>query len=122
MAPVSDDKIMTDIKRILMVPDDYDVFDLNLIIQVNSVFSTLQQLGVGPKEAFLVVDMQETWTDFFGEEPNRKNLMAVKTYMGLRVRLLFDPPTTSFALDAIKEQIKELEWRLNVQAEEGEVK
>lgn len=117
MALVSNDVIMDDIKRILLIPEDYNVFDLNVLIGVNSVFSTLQQLGVGPKEAFIILDGTETWTEFFGDTPEQKNLMAVKTYVGLRVKILFDPPTTSFALDALKEQCKELEWRLQVQAE-----
>lgn len=117
MAVVSDDIIMNDIKRILLIPSEYDVFDLNVIIGVNSVFSTLQQLGVGPKEAFHILDGTETWGEFFGDTPEQKNLMAVKSYVGLRVKILFDPPNTSFALDALKEQCKELEWRLQVQAE-----
>lgn len=119
MAQLSDDKIMTDIKKVLQLPADYDVFDLDMKIGIDTAFSTLQQLGVGPAEAFMIDTGEETWTEFFGEVPEKKNLNAVKTYIQLRVRVLFDPPTSSFALDSLKEQIKELEWRLNVQAEKG---
>lgn len=117
MAPLSDGKIMTDIKKVLQLPADYDVFDLDMKLGIDTAFSTLQQLGIGPEEAFTIDDGEETWEQFFEGVPEKKNLNAVKSYIQLRVRLLFDPPTSSFALDSLKEQIKEFEWRLNVQAE-----
>lgn len=117
MAPISKDVILDDIKKILQLPADYDVFDLDMKIGIDSAFSTLQQLGVGPEEAFTVEDGTETWSQFFQGVPEQKNLKAVKTYIQLRVRVLFDPPTNSFGLESLKEQIKELEWRLSVQAE-----
>lgn len=117
MAPISKDVILDDIKKILQLPADYDVFDLDMKIGIDSAFSTLQQLGVGPEEAFTVEDGTETWSQFFQGVPEQKNLKAVKTYIQLRVRVLFDPPSNSFGLESLKEQIKELEWRLNVQAE-----
>lgn len=117
MSLVSDNVILNDVKKLLQIPTDYDVFDLDISIHINSSFSTLQQLAVGPSTAFSVVDGSETWDQFFGDSKNKENLNAVKTYVGLRTRLLFDPPTNSFGLESIKEQIKELEWRLNVQAE-----
>lgn len=117
MNAISNDVIMDDIKKILQLPTDYDVFDLDMKIGIDSAFSTLQQLGVGPEEAFTVEDGNETWSQFFQDVPEQKNLKAVKTYIQLRVRVLFDPPTNSFGLESLKEQIKELEWRLSVQAE-----
>lgn len=117
MTAISNDVIMDDIKKILQLPTDYDVFDLDMKIGIDSAFSTLQQLGVGPEEAFTVEDGTETWSQFFQGVPEQKNLKAVKTYIQLRVRVLFDPPTNSFGLESLKEQIKELEWRLSVQAE-----
>lgn len=117
MSPISTDVILDDIKKVLQLPADYDVFDLDMKIGIDTAFGTLQQLGIGPKDAFTVEDGTETWSQFFQDVPEQKNLNGVKTYIQLRVRLLFDPPTNSFGVESIKEQIKELEWRLNVQSE-----
>jgi hypothetical protein len=92
----------------------YDAFDPDLIMHINGVFSTLNQLGVGPDEGFMITGDQETWDTFLGTDPK---LNQVKTYVYLRVRLLFDPPQTAFLADAYAKQIEQLEWRLNVQAE-----
>lgn len=106
--------ILNSTKKILGISEDYDVFDLDIMTHLNSAFSTLQQLGVGPIEGFMIEDDVPTWDTFLGSD-NRLN--AVKTYVYLRVRLLFDPPTVGFVLTALKEQQQELEWRLNVAAE-----
>lgn len=104
------DSILGTTKKALGLPDEYDVYDLDVIMHINSVFATLHQLGVGPLDAAFVIDSKDNkWSDFFGDE---KNVNSVKSYMYLKVRLAFDPPSTSFAIDAVKEQIKELEWRL----------
>jgi hypothetical protein len=107
--------ILTSTKKILGVPEDYTVFDQDIITHINSVFSTLTQLGVGPAEGFLIEDEGADWFEFIGDDPQ---LNAVKTYVFLRVRQLFDPPTTSYLITAFNEQIKELEWRLNSYREE----
>lgn len=108
------ESILKSTKKNLNLPDDYDVFDPDVIMHINSVFSTLHQLGLGPAQGFEIEDDQAVWNDFtLGSLP----LNAVKTYIFLRVRLLFDPPATSFHIQALKEQILELEWRLNVQRE-----
>ena len=109
-----DDSILNSTKKILGLSEEYDVFDLDVITHINSVFSTLEQLGVGPAGGFMIEGDTETWASFFGPDPR---LNAVKSYVYLRVRLLFDPPATSFAVSAMQEQIKELEWRLNVAAD-----
>jgi hypothetical protein len=106
--------ILDSTKKAIGVGFDYDVFDHDIIMHINSVFSTLSQLGVGPAEGFMIEGDQEEWDTFLGGD---RNLNAVKNYVYLRVRLLFDPPSTSFLLSATQEQIKELEWRLNVYAE-----
>ena len=111
------DKILESVKKVLGLATDYDVFDQDLILHINSVFSTLNQLGIGPQQGFMIEDDEATWESFLGTDKRFNN---VKTYIYLRVRLLFDPPGTSFAIDAIKEQIKELEWRLNAQREDEE--
>lgn len=107
--------ILTSVKKNLGIAAEYEVFDPDILLYINGVFSTLNQLGVGPEDGFVIEDDSATWDDFLGDDPR---LNHVRTYMTLRVRILFDPPQTSYAQEAIKEQIKEHEWRLNVQREE----
>lgn len=108
--------ILTSTKKILGLDADYTAFDLDVITHINSVFSTLTQLGVGPVAGFMIEDETADWSDFIPIDDIQYN--SVKTYMYLRVRMLFDPPSTSFVIAALNEQIKELEWRLNVHREE----
>jgi len=111
------ESILTSVKKILGIDDGYVVFDVDVTLHINSVFSTLQQLGIGPAEGFAIEDDTATWDDFLdGSLP----FNAVKTYVCLRVKLLFDPPTTSYFIEAIEKQVKELEWRLNSVREETE--
>lgn len=105
------DSILTSIKKNLGVEDDYEVFDPDIIMYINSAFSTLNQLGVGPDEGFMIEDKTATWSTFLGTDPR---LNAVKTYVQLRTKMLFDPPQTSYLLAAMEKQIQEHEWRLNV--------
>ena len=107
--------ILTSTKKLLGIPEDYTVFDLDVITHVNSAFSTLTQLGVGPPEGFMIEDDSAVWTDFIVDDFQYN---AVKTYISLRVKQVFDPPATSYLISAFNEQIKELEWRLNVHREE----
>lgn len=109
--------ILDSTKKSLNLAADYTAFDEDIIMHINSVFSTLCQLGVGPEVGFMIEDKDTTWDAFLGSDP-RWN--AVKSYVFLRVKLLFDPPATGFGTEAMKEQIKELEWRLNVQREDSE--
>ena len=111
-----DESILLTIKKILGVPEDYKVFDVDLIVHINSVLLILQQLGVGPKSGFSITGTEETWSDFF---TNPENLEAVKSYVGIKTKLLFDPPDSSFVLDSYKTLANELEWRLNVQVDPG---
>lgn len=108
------DSILNSTKKALGLDPDYDVFDLDVIMHINTVFGTLNQLGVGPDAGFMIDGDSDTWVSFLGTDPR---LNQVKTYVYLRVRLLFDPPGTAFLMEASKAQIQELEWRLNVQAE-----
>lgn len=108
------DSILTSIKKILGIDENYTIFDPDIIVHINSVFSTLNQLGIGPEAGFAIEDADPTWADFLDDDPR---LNSVKTYVYLRVRLLFDPPTTSYLITALQEQARELEWRLNVQRE-----
>lgn len=106
--------ILDSIKKVLGLESDYTAFDPDILMHINSVFSTLNQLGIGPEAGFMIEDSTPTWDAFLGD--NLK-LNAVKSYVFLRVRMLFDPPQTSFTIDAMKTQIQELEWRLNVERE-----
>lgn len=109
------DSILDTTKKLLGFESDYTAFDLDIIVHINTVFSTLQSLGVGPSEGYSIMDKEATWTEYSGLE----NMMnAVKSYMFIRVRLMFDPPTSSFHLESLKKQAEEIEWRLHVQAEE----
>lgn len=108
------DSILTSIKKLLGIMDDYTHFDTDIVMHINTAFLTLTQLGVGPKTGFMITGKSEAWDDFISED---MSFEAVKTYIYLRVRLLFDPPQSSFVIEAINRSISELEWRLNIQAE-----
>jgi len=107
--------ILTSTKKILGIAEDYTVFDLDIITHINTAFSTLTQLGVGPANGFMIEDAEAEWTDFIN---NDLQYNSVKSYVFLRVRQLFDPPQTSYLIAATQKQIEELEWRLNVHREE----
>lgn len=107
--------ILTSTKKILGIAEDYTVFDLDIITHINTAFSTLTQLGVGPVEGFMIEDASVEWNDFIIDDLQYN---SVKSYVFLRVRQLFDPPTTSYLISAVDQQIKELEWRLNSHREE----
>lgn len=106
--------ILTETKKVLGVAEDYTAFDADILMHINSVFSTLTQLGIGPTNGFSIEDKEATWDAFLGSD---LNLNQIKSYMYLRVRLLFDPPGTSFLGDALDKQRIELEWRLHVYRE-----
>lgn len=112
-----DKSILTEIKKMLGIPEDDTPFDVDIIININTAISTLTQLGVGPKAGFSVIDKSNTWEEFVGSE-DYVRFIAIKTYIYLKVKQVFDPPTNSAAIEAISNNIKELEWRLNVNAEE----
>ena len=109
--PVVEDSILDTTKKVLGIEQPYTIFDTDIIMHINSVFTILTQLGVGPDEGFMIEDNTKTWSNFIGEV---KIINAVKSYMYLRVRHLFDPPATSFAIAANEKQYAEFEWRLNV--------
>ena len=108
------DSILVSIKKLLGNTEEYKYFDPDIIMHINSAFSILKQLGVGPKEGFMVTGESETWQDFLGEE-HMKDLNEVQIYVYLRVKLGFDSSSlTGSVLDSINKQISELEWRMNV--------
>lgn len=105
------DSILTSIKKLLGISEDYTQFDDDIIMHINTVFLNLTQLGVGPEEGFLIEDDVAEWEDFI--EDNAQ-LQAVKSYVYLKVKLLFDPPLSSSVIESMNRMIAELEWRLNV--------
>lgn len=113
MVGATTDSILDKTKKLLGIEADYPAFDVDIIMHINTVFSTLSELGIGPVDGFLIEDNTTQWSAFIVDKPY---LNQVRSYMYLRVRLLFDPPTTSFAIEAIKNQITEFEWRLSLYA------
>ena len=107
------ESILTSIKKLLGISKDYTQFDDDIIMHINTVFLNLTQLGVGPKEGFVIEDDSSEWTDFV-DVNNNAQLHAIKTYIYLKVKLLFDPPLSSSVIESTNHMISELEWRLNV--------
>ena len=103
------DSILTSIKKLLGVAEDYTLFDPDIVIHINTAFMNLLQLGVGPEEGFSINGSEAEWSDFMG---TRADIEAIKSYIYLKVRLIFDPPQTGYLIDAINKQILEYEWRL----------
>ena len=108
------ESILISIKKMLGITKEYDHFDNDLIMHINSVFMILTQLGVGPSSGFIITGEYETWDAFL---PEGQNLESVKSYMYMKVRLLFDPPSSSIVMECMNRMISELEWRLKVEAE-----
>lgn len=108
------ESILTSIKKLLGITEDYDHFDPDIIMHINSAFMILTQLGVGPSEGFIIEDETTTWFDFVADN---SKIEGVKSYVYLKVKLLFDPPTSGIVTESMNRMINELEWRLNVNAE-----
>lgn len=111
-----EDSILVTIKKLIGFDEDYTQFDLDIITAINSTFMVLNQLGVGPNKCFSITDKTATWSDFMSDETN---LEAVKSYMQIKVRMLFDPPSSSFLIEAMNKQAQEYEWRLNITSDKS---
>ena len=112
------ESILTSVKKLLGIPKEYEHFDADLIMHINSVFMILTQLGVGPAEGFTIMDEDATWDEFIQD---KKTIESVKSYMYLKVKLLFDSNTLSSAvIESMNRLISEFEWRLNVAADSAE--
>lgn len=105
------DSILNSIKKLLGIMDDYTCFDQDILLQINTALSVLTQVGVGPETGFFVEDANAIWDDFIPDDPR---LGMVKTYVFLKVKLAFDPPTSSAVLTSYEQLSKEYEWRLQV--------
>lgn len=112
------ESILTSVKKMLGIDDTYEYFDADIIMHINSVFMILNQLGVGPESPFGIEDDTSEWQDF---SEDIGFIQLVKTYMFMKVKLMFDPPQSSSAVEALNRQISEFEWRLNVQVDPKEI-
>jgi hypothetical protein len=110
-----DESILTETKQVLGIAEDVTAFDFDIRMHINSALGTLNQLGIGPEGGFEVEDATQKWTDFLLTD---LKLSPVKSYVHLRVKMIFDPPANSWATVAMKEQIEQLEWRLNIARED----
>ena len=108
-----EDSIFKSVKKNLGLPDEYDVYDLDVLMFINTALSTITQLGVCPEVGFEVTDDTATWEDLLGGD---FRLNAVRTYVTMKCRLMFDPPGTSFAIAALEKQLEEMAWRIEVAA------
>lgn len=104
-----EESILKTIKQLVGCPDDFEQFDLDLMIHINSAFATLTHLGAGPKEGYRITGVDNKWVEF---EEDTQKLSLIKDYVCIKTHLLFDPPTSGSLMDSLKEQLKEMEWRL----------
>lgn len=105
------ESILTSIKKLLGITEEYTHFDADIIMHINSVFMILNQLGVGPAEGFYIEDKTSTWDEYLSDPAQ---LQAVKSYVHLKVKMLFDPPSNGTVMNSVTQMINEFEWRLNV--------
>lgn len=112
------DSILNSVKKTIGINQDDATFDTDIIIYINASLMSLQQLGVGPSSGYVVVDDTQLWSDLLS---GRYDLESVKAYVSLKVKLMFDPPSTGYVVDAITRQISEFEWRINSQIEGSEI-
>lgn len=110
------ESILTSVKKLIGIDAEYTHFDPDIVMYINSAFMTLRQIGVGPDKGFVIEDDTSVWSDFIPEEFETQ-IEAVKTYVAHKVKLAFDPPQNSAALQALKDIIAEDEWRINVEVE-----
>ena len=106
-----EENLLKTIKQLVGCPDDFEQYDMDLTIHINSAFATLTQLGVGPKEGYRITGADNVWNEF---EDDPQKLSLIKDYVYIKTRLLFDPPTTGSLMDSLKEELKEMKWRLYI--------
>lgn len=118
--PAVPNSILDTTKKVLGLDADYDAFDIDVLMHINSVFAQLNQLGAGPSDGFEIENSSTLWDEYLGE--NKKNLAMIKSYMYTKVRLMFDTASaTSFYIASLEKQIAEFEWRINVAADKGDL-
>ena len=110
------DSILTTIKKLLGIEESYTHFDADIILGINTAFSILTQMGVGPVTGFSITDKTAVWSDFI---PDMSKVEMIRSYVHLKVKLLFDPPASSTVVEVINRQIAELEWRISTEVDPG---
>lgn len=110
------DSILTSIKKMLGIAEEYEQFDMDIIIHINSVLSILNDLGVGPESGYSIVSKETTWYDYVSNATTN-NIETIKTYIYLKVKLIFDPPSNASAIASMEKLIQEFEWRIAQNAE-----
>ena len=112
----NNDSILTSIKKLMGLTEEYDAFDQDILILINSVLFELEQIGVKAKEGFVLSDKTAVWSDYSDDD---RLLNALKPYIYMKTKLTFDPPTSSGALDSMNRIIDRFEWRINLYADTG---
>lgn len=110
------ESILTSIKKLLGIEEEYEAFDPDIIMFINSALMILNQLGVGPQKGLTITDKVSTWKDLFGD---RTDIDSVRSFVFIKTKLSFDPPANSFLVDSYNNLLKEYEWRIKEQVEEG---
>lgn len=105
------ESILTSIKKLLGIAEEDTTFDMDITLHINSVLSTLTQIGVGPPDGYAITDKSQTWKNFIGD---RTDIELVKSYVFMKVKLIFDPPQSSAVIESMNRAISEFEWRANV--------
>jgi hypothetical protein len=108
------DSILNSVKQVVGQDESYSDFDVDILMAINSAFATLHQIGIGPDDGFAIEDDSAVWADFLGPDATAMTINSAKNYVCLKVKMVFDPPQTSYHLTSMEKQIQELEWRLNV--------
>ena len=114
-----ENSILTSVKTVLGLAPEYTAFDEDITMHINSIFSDLTQIGVGPIDGFMIEDASAGWDEYITDDVPPNQLHSVRSLVFLRVRLLFDPPQTSYLISSFERQIEKFEWRLNVSREEA---
>lgn len=109
------DSIVNTIKKLLGIDESEDAFDLDIITHINTAIFSLSQIGVGPPNGYIVSSIEDKWTDYISQ--STINLQGVKSYIHLKTKLVFDPPTNSTTIQSIDNTLKELEWRMMLAVE-----
>ena len=109
------DSILTTVKKLLGIDEEDVSFDTDIIVSINTAIPSLSQMGIGPPNGFIVISKDQKWTDYIRD--TTINLEGVKTYLYLKTKLIFDPPTNSTVIQSIENNLKELEWRMMLAVE-----
>lgn len=109
------DSILNTIKKLLGIDSEDDSFDIDVMVIINSIIPTLSQMGIGPQNGFIVTTSDNKWQEYIGD--SAINIEGVKTYLYLKTKLIFDPPTNSTVIEALNNNLKELEWRMMLSVE-----